>query len=88
MRTSVLAHLVNYRRGEPSPDTPKMQNSRARAEGPRSVPSDRRNRRRLRELCDEVLASYRIASERDVISDSDRAAARAVLAQIVPLGAR
>ena len=75
-----------------------MQTVRSRAVGPKSVPSDRRNRRRLlrrlvergrrrlRELCDEVLASYRIASDRDVISESDRADARQVLASIAPLG--
>ena len=62
--------------------------TRSRALGPMGVPSDRRSRRRLRELCDEVLASYRVASDRDVISESDRADARAMLAQIAPLGAR
>jgi hypothetical protein len=60
--------------------------TRSRALGPMGVPSDRRNRRRLRELCDEVLASYRVASDRDVISDADRADARAMLARIAPLG--
>ena len=63
-----------------------MQTVRSRAVGPKSVSSDRRNRRRLRELCDEVLASYRIASDRDVITESDRADARLVLASITPLG--
>jgi len=63
-----------------------MNSTRSRALGPKSVPSDRRNRRRLRELCDEVLASYRLASDRDVISESDRADARAMLASIAPLG--
>ena len=65
-----------------------MNSTRPRSLGPKNVPSERRNRRRLRELCDEVLASYRIASERDVISDSDRADARAMLAQIAPIAAR
>ena len=59
---------------------------RSRALGPKSVPSDRRNRRHLRELCDEVLATYRVAKSEDVITDSDRAQARAMLAQIAPLG--
>jgi len=63
-----------------------MNSSRSRTVGPRNVPSERRNRRRLRELCDEVLASYRLAADRDVISDSDRADARTLLAQIAPLG--
>jgi hypothetical protein len=62
--------------------------NRARATGPMNVSAERRNRRRLRDLCDEVLASYRIASELDVISESDRRAARAMLAQIAPLAAR
>ena len=62
-----------------------MQTVRSRAVGPKSVSSDRRNRRRLRELCDEVLASYRVASDRDVITEHDRADARRVLASIAPL---
>ena len=60
--------------------------NRSRSFGPQGVPSERRNRRRLRELCDEVLASYRVASDRDVISDADRADARMMLASITPLG--
>lgn len=60
--------------------------NRSRTLGPQGVPSDRRNRRRLRELCDEVLASYRVASDRDVISDADRADARMILARVAPLG--
>ena len=60
--------------------------NRSRTLGPQGVPSERRNRRRLRDLCDEVLASYRIASDRDVISDSDRADARMMLASIAPIG--
>jgi hypothetical protein len=61
--------------------------NRSRTLGPVGVPSDRRNRRRLRELCDEVLASYRVANERDVISDAERADARMLLSRIAPLGA-
>ena len=60
--------------------------NRVRAVGPNTVSSERRNRRRLRELCDEVLASYRVASDRDVITDADRADARMMLASIAPLG--
>jgi hypothetical protein len=52
--------------------------------GPAEVPTERRNRRRLRELCDEVLASYRVATERDVITDRDRSEARALLARLTP----
>lgn len=40
---------------------------------------DRRTRPRLRELCDEVLASFRVANERDLFSDDDRRAARVFL---------
>ena len=87
MRTSALAHLVNYGEVEGHPNQIAPMNTvRSRAVGPKSVPSDRRNRRRLRELCDEVLASYRLASDRDVISESERADAREVLASIAPLG--
>ena len=65
-----------------------MNSTRSRALGPKNVPSERRSHRRLRDLCDEVLASYRAASDRDVISQSDRDAARTMLAQIAPLTAR
>jgi hypothetical protein len=39
---------------------------------------------RLRELCDEVLASFRVARERDLFSDGDRQDARAILARVTP----
>lgn len=52
--------------------------------GPRPVAANRRRRPHLRELCDEVLASFRLAREREVLSDGDRQAARAVLAQLTP----
>ena len=53
--------------------------SRINAAGPRPVRSDRRRRTRLRDLCDEVLASFRIAADRDPISDDDRAVASEML---------
>jgi hypothetical protein len=59
---------------------------RSRTLGPVGVPSDRRSRSRLRDLCDEVLASYRVANDRDVISDAERADARLMLSRIAPLG--
>ena len=65
-----------------------MNSTRSRALGPSNVPSDRRSRTRLRDLCDEVLASYRVASDRDVITDADRADARAMMARIAPIAAR
>jgi hypothetical protein len=45
---------------------------------------DRRTRARLRELCDEVLASYRIAQGQDVVTDEDREIAEQVLRAIGP----
>jgi hypothetical protein len=47
--------------------------------GPRPVRSDRRRRNRLRDLCDEVLASFRVAADRDPISEQDRAIASEML---------
>ena len=52
--------------------------------GPQRVPANRRSRVRLRELCDEVLASFRVARERDLFSDGDRQDARAILARVTP----
>ena len=50
----------------------------------RTETSTRRTRLRLRELCDEVLASHRIATGRAPITDDDRAEASAVLTAVVP----
>lgn len=58
--------------------------NRSRALGSQGVPSDRRTRNRLRDLCDEVLASHRAATDRHVISDADRADARTILALLAP----
>ena len=52
----------------------------------RAIRADRRTRLRLRELCDEVLASYRVAKSRDVFGEDERNEARAILARIAPLG--
>jgi hypothetical protein len=57
---------------------------RTQAAGPRPVAADRRTRLRLRELCDEVIASYRVATDRDVLTENDRAAARALLQSVAP----
>lgn len=43
---------------------------------------ERRQRSRLRELCDEVLASYRVANGRDLFTEADRAEARSFLMQL------
>ena len=48
--------------------------------------NDRRQRSRLRDLCDEVLASFRVASGRETISEQDRAAAKQILPKLIPLG--
>ena len=60
-------------RSEPTPD---------RRTADRLDAADRRARPKLRELCDEVLASHRAATDRDVISDADRAEATRVLADV------
>ena len=52
--------------------------------GPRRHRSDRRTRARLRELCEEVLASYRLAQGQDVVTDEDREVAEQVLRGIAP----
>jgi hypothetical protein len=56
-----------------------------RLSGPRPVRSDRRQRTRLRELCDEVLASFRLAADRDPISEQDRQAAMELLPRVAPI---
>lgn len=53
-----------------------------------TAPTERRNRVRLRELCDEVLASFRVASSREVITEQERTESRALLSQIAPLALR
>ena len=52
--------------------------------GPRRVASERRRRAHLRDLCDEVLASFRLASDRDPISEQDRQAAMELLPRLAP----
>lgn len=49
---------------------------------------DRRTRNRLRELCDEVLASYRLAQGQDLLSTEERESAQQVLRQLTPRMAR
>lgn len=45
---------------------------------------DRRTRVRLRELCEEVLASYRMAQGQDLLSPEERESAQQVLRQLTP----
>ena len=59
--------------------------------GPRSMRRarpERRTRLRLRELCDEVLASYRLAIGADLVTPEDRQLANQVLRSIAPRGGR
>jgi hypothetical protein len=66
----------------------RTQNShsakRRAATGSVSVPSDRRRRTRLRDLCDEVLASYRLAAERELFTEQDRSEGRALMSLFTP----
>ena len=55
------------------------------AQAPRRARKDRRTRARLRELCDEVLASYRLAQGQDVVTTEDRELAHQVLRGIAPV---
>ncbi len=59
-----------------------MQNSTDTARAPRRT--DRRTLLRLRDLCDEVLASHRVAHDRDPISEAERREAQALLATMAP----
>ncbi len=49
---------------------------------------DRRTRVRLRDLCEEVLASYRMAQGQDLLSSEERESAQQVLRQLTPSVAR
>ena len=55
-----------------------------RSQGPRRQRGERRTRGRLCELCDEVLASYRIAQGQDLVTIEDRQAAEQVLRTLAP----
>jgi hypothetical protein len=52
------------------------------ATSPSSAPAERRSRARLRDLCDEVLASFRLASQGDMFSEHDRDEGRALIGKI------
>ena len=68
----------------PAASEPVSAVDNASPAGPQLVPANRRTRVRLRELCDEVLASFRVARDRDLISDGERQDAKAVLARVTP----
>ncbi|MHB0949437.1 MAG: hypothetical protein ACYC4J_10285 [Gemmatimonadaceae bacterium] len=59
--------------------TPNADTARA----PRRA-ADRRALLRLRDLCDEVLASHRVAHDRNPISEAERREAQAMLATLAP----
>jgi hypothetical protein len=50
----------------------------------RRVRSERRTKNRLRELCEEVLASYRLAIGQDFVTDDDREVAQQYLRSMTP----
>jgi hypothetical protein len=62
--------------------------SRRGNRGPRRNSSDRRTRGRLRELCDEVLASYRLAQGEDLMTSEDREVAHQMLRSLTPAVSR
>ena len=66
------------------PSSNSSRSRRASSNSPR-VSSDRRQRARLRDLCDEVLASFRVASNNDPISEQDRALAGQILPRVARL---
>jgi hypothetical protein len=59
-------------------------NSMTKVAGPMPVKQDRRERSRLRELCDEVLASFRVAQSRELLSEQEIAESRKLLATMTP----
>jgi hypothetical protein len=50
----------------------------------RRIRSERRTKNRLRELCEEVLASYRLAIGQDFVTDDDREVAQQYLRNMTP----
>lgn len=62
----------------------KTTASMTRTTGPATSFDERRTRLRLRDLCDEVLASYRLAADRDLFTSEDRIAA----SKLIPLPGR
>lgn len=52
--------------------------------GQRRMRSERRTKTRLRELCEEVLASYRLAVGEDLVTNEDREVAQQYLRSMTP----
>lgn len=65
-------------------DTKRNSKSGTTVKGPTKVKEDRRQRSHLRELCDEVLASFRVARSRELISEREQAESRELLASMTP----
>jgi hypothetical protein len=63
----------------------RSSRNRSAASTGAAAPGERRTRLRLRELCDEVIASHRAARGQDPISNADRQVANEVLGRIAPL---
>jgi hypothetical protein len=59
-----------------------ISTDRRRASRPEST--SRRTRLRLRELCDEVLASYRVATGRDPMTRAERESSTSLLRRVAP----
>jgi hypothetical protein len=71
--------------------SPMPTTQRTNADAPTTIVpavSERRTRHRLRELCDEVIASFRAAKGHQLFSDRDRADAYAMMGQLAPVRAR
>jgi hypothetical protein len=64
--------------------TKNSAKTRAGSTGPVRVSRERRERGRLRELCDEVLASFRVAQSQELISERELMESRALLATMTP----
>jgi len=65
-------------------NTTKSSKRHRTVTGPTPVKQDRRQRGRLRELCDEVLASFRVARSRELISERELIESREMLASMTP----
>jgi hypothetical protein len=68
-----------------SPADPMRSRNALNSSASRRSNSDRRQRVHLRELCDEVLASFRLAAGQDPISEQDREAARELMRGMGPM---
>jgi len=86
--------LVEVETGSTRPSSDQFNDSPADPMRSRTSPNrratsraaaDRRQHVRLRDLCDEVLASFHAANGQDPISDQDRTAALELMKGVAPL---